>query len=131
LNGFSDFNALLDKMCQHADRGGLKAPHDVHATDAAEVVSKDRVERALDLLFPRETVCKRYRYNGIYFDYYLPSRKIAVEENGCQKTENAFKEFLCRKDGIRVATVDNSQTGYREIARQIRRQLEQAALPQN
>ena len=128
LNGFSGFNALLDEMCKRADSGDLKAQRNEHDADAEGPVSKDQVERALDLLFPRETVWKRHRYNGVYFAYYLPSLKIAVEESGYQRTENALKEFLCRRDGIRVATVDNSLPGYREIARQIKRQL--AAPPQ-
>jgi|GEM_PF-1067971 hypothetical protein len=127
LNGFSGFNTLLDEMCKHAGSSDLTARQNGRDADAAGVVSKDRVERALDLLFPRETIWKRHRYNGIYFDYYLPSLKIAVEESGYQRTENALKEFLCRRDGIRVATLNNSLTGYREIARQIKRQLEQVA----
>jgi hypothetical protein len=131
LNGFSDFNALLDEMCQQAIKNDLPGRENGRETDVAEMACKDRVERALDLLFPRETIWKRHRYNGIYFDYYLPSLKIAVEDGGYQRTEHAFKEFMCRRDGIRVATVNDSQTGYREIARQIRRQLEQSAPPQN
>jgi hypothetical protein len=125
LNGFGGFNTILDEMCQHVGSSDLTVRQNGHDADAAGVVNKDKVERALDLLFPRETVWKRHRYNGIYFDYYLPSLKIAVEESGDQRTENAVKEFLCRRDGIRVATVNNRLTGYREIARQIRRQLEQ------
>ncbi|MGD0621396.1 MAG: hypothetical protein ABSA82_02885 [Thermacetogeniaceae bacterium] len=128
LNGFSGFNTLLDEMCKRADSSDLKAQRNEHDADAEGPVSKDQVERALDLLFPRETVWKRHRYNGVYFDYFLPSLKIAVEESGYQRTENALKEFLCRRDGIRVATVDHSLPGYREIARQIKRQL--AAPPQ-
>ena len=128
VNGFSDFNTLLDEMCKRVGSGDLKAQPDEQNGDAEVLVSKDQVERALDLLYPRETVRKRYRYNGVYFDYYLPSQMIAVEETGCQKAENALKEFLCRRDGIRVATVDHGLPGYREIARQIKRQL--AAPPQ-
>jgi hypothetical protein len=130
LNGFSGFNALLDEMCKYVGGGGFEARQNGYDADTAGAPSKDRVERALDLLFPRETVWKRHRYNGIIFDYYLPSRKIAVEESECRRTENAFKEFLCRRDGIRVATVNSGPAGYREIARQIKRQLEQAAPPQ-
>ncbi len=128
VNGFSDFNTLLDEMCKRVGSGDLKAQPDEQNGDAEVLVSKDQVERALDLLYPRETVRKRYRYNGVYFDYFLPSQMIAVEETGCQKAENALKEFLCRRDGIRVATVDHGLPGYREIARQIKRQL--AAPPQ-
>jgi hypothetical protein len=128
LNEFDGFNAILDEMCQHVESGDLAMCQNGHDADAARVVNKETVERALDLLFPRETVRKRHRYKGVYFDYYLPSLKIAVEESGDQKAENAVKEFLCRRDGIRVATVNNSLSGYREIARQIKRQLEQVAL---
>ncbi len=86
--------------------------------------NRDQIERALDLLFRNETVLKNHRQDGLYYDYYLPSQKIAVTENGYrQGEEKAIKEYLRRKDGIRVVSVDSGRAGYREIARQIKRQL--------
>ncbi len=124
LQGFSGFTRLLDEVCKQTGNSDLQTQDHEDAPDAGAPTSKDKVERALNLIFPRETVWKRHRYNGVYFDYYLPFLKIAVEEGGYHRgTENALKEYLCRRDGIRVAMVDNSIAGYREIARQIKRQL--------
>lgn len=100
LKGFSGFNRVLDEMCKEAGINDLKTPDHEDAPDTAATTNKDRVESALNLLFPHETIWKRHRYNGVYFDYYLPFLKIAVEESGYQqRTENVLKEFLCRKDG--------------------------------
>ena len=124
LQGFSDFTNSWTRCASRQATMILKTQDHEDAPDAAAPTGKDKVERALNLLFPRETIWKRHRYNGVYFDYYLPFLKIAVEEGGYQQgTENALKEFLCRRDGIRIAMVDNSLAGYREIARQIKRQL--------
>jgi hypothetical protein len=127
LNGFGSFHTFLDEMCKYVSNSGLKAQYSQHDADTGVPISKDKVERALDLLFPRQTVWKHHRYNGIYFDYYIPSLKIALDESGSQRAENALKDYLCRRDGIRVATVDHSLPGYREIARQIKRQLADTA----
>jgi len=123
LNGFSRFHALLDEMCKYVSNSGLEAQYSQCDADTGAPVSKDKVERALELLFPSQPVCKHHRHDGVYFDYYLPSLKIALEESGSQRAENALKDYLCRRDGIRIATVDHSLPGYREIARQIKRQL--------
>ncbi len=54
----------------------------------------------------------------------MPSLKIAVEEIRYYKDKDrALKDFLCRKYGIKIISVDNNIPGYREIARHIKRQL--------
>lgn len=118
----TEFNALLDEMCRRIDQGDSEHCHESRKGVEAPY-ARDKVERAIGLLFPREAVLKQQRYNGVYFEYYIPSLKIAVEESVCRGPENAFREFLCRRDGIRVVTVNGGTASYREIARQIKRQL--------
>lgn len=118
----ADFNALLDEMCRRIDPGDLEH-YGERRTGIEPPAARDKVERALDLLFPREAVLKQQRCGGIYFEYYIPSLKIAVEECGSRGPENAIREFLCRRDGIRVVRVERGAASYREIARQIKRQL--------
>lgn len=124
LNSFDDFHALLDQMCQRVDSSNNMVQDTDYAAVAEVPVGREKVELALDLIFPHETILKKHRYHGIYFDYYLPTLKIAIEEDEYRReTEKALREFLCRRDGIRVVSVDNNIYGYREIARQIKRQL--------
>lgn len=123
-----DLQPLLEAMFQQVSTQVSTDNPAVECCDCqveTETMAKrDQVERALDLLFRNETVLKKHRHDGLYFDYYLPSQKIAVAENGLrQGEEKAIREYLRRKDGIRVVSVDSSMAGYREIARQIKRQL--------
>ncbi len=127
LDGFVDFDALFERMCRHASgmlaESGSSSRHGGAGSEAA----RDNVERALDLLFPRAEIVRRPRYNGISFAYYLPVQKIAVDEGGSREKGRALKDLQCRREGIRMVSVDKSMSSFREIARHIQRQLDAGA----
>lgn len=124
LNGI-DLQSVLEEICQRVRENSAAAWQDGdYPEEAVPYIIRDQVERALGMLYPHQTILRKHRHNGIYFEYFLPSQKIAVDENSSSKDEeNTLREFICRKDGIKFVAVDKSVAGYREIARQIKRQL--------
>lgn len=85
----------------------------------------DDLQRALLLLFPLAKIVKNHKLYGVDLNYFIPSLKLAIIDTATEKDfEQARRDFLFRRDGIQVIRLDaQSAIGYREIARNIKRQL--------
>lgn len=84
----------------------------------------DDLQRALIFLFPNAKIIRNCRFRGIDLEYYIPSCKLAVVNTAKEKSLQARKDYICQSHGIQLIRVDPQKlTGYREIARYIKRKL--------
>ncbi len=111
-----DFFDILEEMLsftthRSAESSSLTAP-------------RDDLQRALSFLFPNAKIIRNCRFRGVDLEYYIPSCKLAVVNAAKEKSVQARKDYICQSHGIQLVRVDPQKlTGYREIARYIKREL--------
>lgn len=122
-------SSLKEEICNHLQEL-LRSAGSVHLDKSegkpqAHDILKDDTQKALALLFPYEGIIRDYCLKGCHLDYYLPAYKVAVVDNSNTRVkERARREYICQSEGIKLISIDKGKcSGYRELARVIRRQM--------
>lgn len=123
----ADLDNIIDVF--YRQLRGIPDPQPTPNTRAkAEVKNpEDKLERAINFLFPRSVVIKDFRHKGQVYQYYIPELKLAVLDCSGAESNALNREYYNRKAGIQVIAVDCRMLPCsREIARQIKRQVDTA-----
>lgn len=84
------------------------------------------LRKAINYLFPQYKIIKNYRQLGCSFSYYIPSLKLAIDNNTDEKSSDFVrKECISRQIGINFLSIPVKELCCsREIVREIKRCLD-------
>jgi hypothetical protein len=85
------------------------------ATVSDEKTASDNLQGIIDIIYANETIIKGFLYRSIFFDYYLPEKKIAITTVKPLQRRHLWHESLLKKEGISLLQITPEEAQNRTL----------------
>lgn len=70
-----------------------------------EKTASDNLQGIIDIIYANETIIKGFLYRSMFFDYYLPDKKLAIVKIKQLQRRHRMHDILLKKDGISLVEI--------------------------
>lgn len=75
-----------------------------------EKTAPDNLQGIIDIIYANEIIIKGFLYRSMFFDYYLPNKKLAIVKINPLQRRHRLHDIMLKKDGISLVQITPEET---------------------